>query len=519
MRRQLLEIGRIAMVELQEPPLDLRLRPGTDLGTVECTRIAMTVYCVHQGLTRRRRDCPERHAHCLAGRDDHRAAQCQHRIKHGAGMANQRPIQPPWIGNRTTAADKGAAVSLPAHRRAGLAFDHGKMRQPDRRIVGAARPAVGDQHRAIERFGFNEHSGEGRMGNVRRLRPQGQLNRRCQRDPARAAAAIGHRDPAHLGIVLRRNQHLRHGGKHAIAAVELGPSLGKDCGIGARLRPQRRQRRGPGQAVLLVSDINPAAMAMCHRVFAPAVDRKPLPAAQARARAGEQNRISAIGQQVHRVHGFRPRTISAGRAGFRRAIGSRHARLLGARVERPDAARWPLMQQQRRRPDHRLSMEGIAQPPAIQHIADGQKRHALMVRHVAANNGKALAALHPRRREVQSLIEAKFAASADRLQCGEVIQRRHRVHHRREACCVGCNDQIFRKAPLQPQPRHAEIRILIGLFNIPGVVPRFRNSPWHPGLAGIITLPLYNEAVGGFEQAAIGRTHQKRRHQILEHRA
>ena len=76
------------------------------------------------------------------------------------------------------------------------------------------------------------------------------------------------------------------------------------------------------------------------------------------------------------------------------------------RPRRRDLAGNPLLQQQFRRLNDRLSMEALAHRAVEDRVGDPGYRHALMMRHEGAHECEGLAFRNPNRGEIHGLIES-----------------------------------------------------------------------------------------------------------------
>ncbi len=81
--------------------------------------------------------------------------------------------------------------------------------------------------------------------------------------------------------------------------------------------------------------------------------------------------------------------------------------------------------------------------------------------------------------EVQGLVEAEGAETAQGLDCLVVPPGSAGVDHRRQPGRIGCDHQIGGQPALQPQAGDAEIGILVGELDIPRVEAGFRDAPGH----------------------------------------
>ena len=164
-------------------------------------------------------------------------------------------------------------------------------------------------------------------------------------------------------------------------------------------------------------------------------------------------------------------------------------------------------------------MEARPHDPIQHGIGDGDDRHALVMRHEGAHHSDRLAVRNPGRREVQRLVEAKPPARADHRKPGQVAYGRLRIDHGRQGGGIGRHHGVGAQAALQTQPWYAEVRILIGVFDVADVVGGFRQPPGYAAFGAEIDLALHDLLVRLLQQAASRRAHDQGRHQILEHRS
>src|SRR5580693_8141832 len=83
---------------------------------------------------------------------------------------------------------------------------------------------------------------------------------------------------------------------------------------------------------------------------------------------------------------------------------------------------------------------------------------------------------------VERLIKSIGAASACYFQAAKVLQGRSRIDHGRQSGRVGCDDNIFAEAPLEPQAGHAEAGVLIIEVEVTRIVRGLGYSPGHAAL-------------------------------------
>ena len=184
-----------------------------------------------------------------------------------------------------------------------------------------------------------------------------------------------------------------------------------------------------------------------------------------------------------------------------------------------DLTRHAFLQQKLGRPDHRLGVEAVAHDAAQDRICERQDRHSLVMRHEIAHDGDVAALQQPGGRIVESFVEAVAAAAAGCFERLEIAQRGVRLNHGGERRRIGCDHHIVAQPALEPEAGHAEVRILVGQLQIAGVVGGLGDAPRRPELKTIVDLPRDDAAFGALEQAAGGRAHDQRGHQILEHRS
>ena len=182
-------------------------------------------------------------------------------------------------------------------------------------------------------------------------------------------------------------------------------------------------------------------------------------------------------------------------------------------------ARHPFLQQQLSRLDHRLGVKQVAQTAVLQGIGNGGDRHALMVGHVTAHDDVVFIIRQTGRGKIHRLIKSVMP---HRTQCRQpriVLRRGHRINHRSQAGGIRCDNLIFAKPAFQAKAGHAEIGILIGHFQIAGIVGRFRYTPRHPNRCGIALLAGNHQPIGLFQNRPSRCPHHQRWHQIFKHAA
>ena len=138
----------------------------------------------------------------------------------------------------TAAPDEAGAVGLPLEVADRLALDGHHVRQPEPRLVSRSRPARREHHVQLgNALGLDEEVRERRVGRIGRRRHQHDLGIRRQLDVPGSCPQVHDRDPAHLGVVFRRDEHVERGGDRAVLPGDLRPVLGEHHLVAVRLPP------------------------------------------------------------------------------------------------------------------------------------------------------------------------------------------------------------------------------------------------------------------------------------------
>ncbi len=169
--------------------------------------------------------------------------------------------------------------------------------------------------------------------------------------------------------------------------------------------------------------------------------------------------------------------------------------------------------------EQRIRREAPLHRAVEQRVRERQQDHALVMRHVRADDRARLPARNARRRVVDRLEEAEAAGQAVGGEALQVAAGGFRRDHQRKGRSVRRDDQVLREPALQPQPRHAERAVLVVETRVDGVVAGLRDAPRHATLAAIGDLPVDGRTAGLVEQRALVGGHHEERHQVLEHRA
>ena len=122
------------------------------------------------------------------------------------------------------------------------------------------------------------------------------------------------------------------------------------------------------------------------------------------------------------------------------------------------------------------------------------------------------------RRKVERLIEPEPATAASGGKAGEVQGGRVRIDHGSERRRVGRDHDLVCQAAFQAKVRHAEVRVLIGIFQVADVIGGLPTRPRDAARLAELDLAAHRQPVGLVEQASGRRPHDQRWHQVFEHR-
>ena len=200
--------------------------------------------------------------------------------------------------------------------------------------------------------------------------------------------------------------------------------------------------------------------------------------------------VAAAGRRQHHRRSGRWRADACGAADRtsevnRRAVGTPPVaqRARAPRTSSPrgritgDVARRALLQEQLGGLHHRLAVEALAHAAVEQHVGERDERHALVVRHVGADHRDARALGEARARVVERLVEAVRAPAARARELDEVARRRGGIDHRRQRRRVRRDHQVLAEPALEPEPGHAEARVLVGEVEVAHVVRGLGDAP------------------------------------------
>ncbi len=160
----------------------------------------------------------------------------------------------------------------------------------------------------------------------------------------------------------------------------------------------------------------------------------------------------------------------------------------------------------------------VHQPPE-KRIGDCDHAHALVMSHVCANGDNVRSLGQTRIRIVQRLIPAIAASSADFGQTLEVASGGARIAHRCQCRRVRGDDGVVAESALESEAWYSKARILIGEFQIAGIIGGFGCAPRDAASGAVFDL-LFDHLTTGLVEETSGRgPHDQSRHQIFEHRA
>ena len=355
--------------------------------------------------------------------------------------------------------------------------------------------------------------------------PHRELDVARQLDLPRPVAPVRQRDPAHLGVVLRRDGDLEPRLDLVVPARDrrlLGEELHE---VLLGLPPDGLPGRGPDGAGVDVAQVDELAPGVPRRVLAP--PGHGVPATEARSPAGvrDDRHVGAVREDLRlRVRRER-RAEAVGRA---RGGARRHPGLLGrARLGDRRLARDPLLQEELRRLDPRVRVEPADHHVAEEDVREGDESHPLVVGepglHDDARRRRRTAAPASAPRSARGACSRPSRRSRAgprrppaRAAAGSVRRRRRR--QRGQGGRVGGHDELVGEPSLEPEARDAERLVLVGAGPVHEVEGRLRDSPRHAAAPAVADLLLHRHAARRVEKRSRIRPHQEERHQVLEHR-
>ena len=503
--RKILEQAGLVHANPEMVELDLRPCPGERDRPLERRGVAILVRQRDGGFARRADERGEDEACALSRHETDSPSEAEDGIEHRTCRVRQRP--PVDDRHRRTnpaaPAEEPPAIGLVLSPSAGLAFDDDDVGRPDRRVRRRPGTASGQQGAEIGYpLRLDEETGKGLMRRIRRWRSQHELGIGGQLDLTCLPAEVHDRYPPQLGVVLWRDQHLERGRDGSIPPIQLGAVLREGRAILVRLDAGRLIPRRPDRAALDIPQEEIGSPVIPGDVFPPSGDAKPRAPAVARARGRQHHRIPAVREQVRPRRGVvRRRELTEGRFHELPHMG-RRLHLFRTRSRHCHVPGHALLQEKLGRLDDGLAVEPRPHHPIAEHIRERDDGHALMVRHVGANDCHRRPGREPGRRVVERLVESVESPSAHGDEARKVAGGGARVDHGGQSGRVGRDDQVLAEAPLKAQTRNPEVRILVGQVEIAHVVRRFGDAPGNPVLRAVRNLTLDDEAIRLLEQAS-----------------
>ncbi len=517
-----LEQMRLVGIDLEMTKLHLCLGPGERARTLESGRVTMVVGEIERLFSGRCDERRERHANGSAGCKMQVTPEAHDRIEYRAGCVRERATvdHRHRRANRAPAAEEARAVGLELNSTHRLTLASDDMGCPHLLLAGRPRAACRQQRTDVrDEFGLDEEIRESGVGSIGGRRGEDDFRVRGELDVARASAEVRERDSPHFRIILRGDDDFERGRDRAIPPDDLDALFGVLDLIGARLDTARLVTGRPDLAAVYIAYEDVRAEVIARHVLAPAGDGKLAPSTVAGSGRRHHHGVSAVGEKV------RPRSRVVRRfeaANTRRndvAHGHGRLDLFGPRTRDGDVAGRALLEKQLGRSHHRLVAEPRSHLAAAEHIVESDQQHALVVRHVGAHDRGTRSVRDAGWRVVEGFVEAVSAASAIGGNASEILRRFPGIDHRCEPGRIGGNHYIRAQAPLEPEARHTEARVLVRSLEVEGAVGGFGDTPRHAAFAPVAHLPADDEPVSLVEEASSRRVHDERRHQVFEHRA
>ncbi len=275
---------------------------------------------------------------------------------------------------------------------------------------------------------------------------------------------------------------------------DLGPVLGIDDLVVVRFASARLEAGGPDVTGLRVAQEDECAPAVARRVLAPAGNGKLAPAAEPGARRRDHDRVAAVREQMRAGRDVVRRLECPQRGEDEIADERGLPNLFTTRPGHAHRARRPFLEQELRRLDHGMGVEAPAGQAVVNHVAQRDEDHPLMVGHVCPDHGHPGLLRQPRGGVVERFVETIGAQRFGLLEAGEVAQGRPGIYHGREGSGVRSHHHVLEQPPLESQAGHAESRVLIRELQVAKVVARFRDPPRDSPLRAVADLASHYEA-------------------------
>ncbi len=303
-----------------------------------------------------------------------------------------------------------------------------------------------------------------------------------QPDGTRVGTVIDERDAPELGIPGVRDGHLQALDQAVVVPLVAGGMgvKGNPRGFPGPLCGQMRDR--PDVPGSLVTKVEPAAPVVPRGVRAPPGQGPAVPRAHPATGVGDEYPVAAVGQQMDLGGRRLSRNLPGGDVRHGTGMARRRCRFRARHGFRIRSAGSTLAQEQRTGLHPRFGGEAGDAIAPMQNIAHADQRHAVVVRHVALDDGTGGAHFHAPLGEVQCLVEAVMTEHAQRFQAPEVVHGRLWAPAHGEKRGVGRDHRVLVFAGRSQRQRwHPECVIGVVFGGVESVVAGFGDSPGHAG--------------------------------------
>ena len=447
-------------------------------------------------------------------------AECHDRIERGPLAAGKASLESPRTAHASVAAQETLAV--------GLERDEGDRRgicdQPvhhDRKVlIRALRTPREDERIELRDVPpRNEELAEGEVSGVVPGRSEHDLSVAREAERSRSIGLVHDRDASNFDVVGCADCDVRPDGDPVLASVQLhhvGVEHDVECGP---LAASWLARHRPGVARLLVTDVDPEPRVVEGSVGNAARDDVFAPAKCAPPGLAYPRCKSAVPKQVNARQGsglirapWQQRNRPFGRGTLQR--GERSPRFFDREL-----AGHSLLKQQARGLHTSIRLEALDPCVFAQEIVDRGEDHALVVGHMGGDDRVVSPLRKSARGEVDRLVEAVASEHSEIAQALEILGRGRREQGKGQRGCVGRDDAILVEPALAPESLYAERAVLIVVIRIEGGESRFRHSPRLASALAFRHLLEHGRSLALGQQRTRVAVHEKRRHQVLEHRA
>ena len=447
-------------------------------------------------------DAGQGEVHCLFlarlqfNRNTQRGAGIEHVAAGSAELARNAARLP----QRARAPDEPIQLRLAR----GLLNSSDKVEQLRMRLPPLPAPAPERKNVGCDLFTLHKQVLKHRMGAHIPIRRQRHRHAAGRLQPSRRIAAILQSELLDQRTALRgdRDPQLR---LHAVQPKQVARA--------ARVELRLSTIEHGLRAGLHVPQVHVHALVAVQQVAGEAVQlHAVVPGEHRAARRGQRRGVATV-EQVHvRKIAFGP--SGAGKAPFAVLCDARQRRFRMTPAQPTRASL--LLQQQLQRPRLGNLHEAPGEDVLLQCVAQRAEDHALVVRHVAADQpGLAVGA---RVQVVRGLVHAVAAAPAHFAHASEVVRRSPRRDAQRQRTRIG-RDHVLHGAAVQRQLPEAEGAVLIVQLEVEGVVARLRHAPGPLAPLCKVHLRRHHRPTGRSGQRSLATAQQQLRHQVLKHRA